>query len=162
MLYYQKLYFRFILGNRKNKLSKLASCKTGDDVFHLYLQLYKCCVMKQPHIQEPTDLHELYRYFIYVEDVNHWSGFHCSSVGQTHFFFLYRSPVCSGQIPGFLLFYVRNSYTESSVSYSFLYLCLQSVTCSPWRLGADYIQTIFLWVFPDQCRGRLENSLHAA
>lgn len=145
MLYCQKLYFHFILGNWKNKLRRLARCKTEDGVFHLSLQLihiclYISCIMKQQHIQEPTDLHEPYWYFIYVEDVNHWSGLHCSSVEQTHFSFFVPSPVCSGQIPGLLLFYVRNSYTESSVSYSFLCLHLQSVTCSPWWLGADYIQ----------------------
>lgn len=131
-----RLYFRFILGNRDNKLRKFGRCKTEDDFFHLYLQLIHIwlCILgssntfrNQQTCINCADI--LYMLKMWIAEL----GSTALLWGKLTFLFLYPPQFTLDKIPGLLLFHVRNSYTESSISNSFLCLCPQSMTCFPWE-----------------------------
>lgn len=80
--------------------------------------------------------------------------------GKLTFLFLYRPQFA---LDRFLDYYcsMLEIHIQNHLSVTLFYACIFKA----WpALHGGWEQTIsrFLWVFPDQCRGRLENSLHAA
>lgn len=121
-----RLYFHFILGNRDNKLRKFGRCKT------FFISICSIVGSSNTFRNQQTCINcadILYMLKMWIAEL----GSTALLWGKLTFLFLYPPQFTLDKIPGLLLFHVRNSYTESSISNSFLCLCPQSMTCFPWE-----------------------------